>query len=289
MHLRAVDWLEQAWPQIAARLPEARPMDLTFETIQLELRDPGVLVVTLNRPDRLNAMNTAMMTEMRSLFTQLYVEPDLANCVILTGAGERGFCPGADLKERDGMSDAVWRRQHAIVEQFIRAMHQCPVPIVAAVNGVAMGGGLEIALACDFIYTADHARFAFPEVTRGIMPGAAGPQNLPRACGVRRAKEIVLTGQPFSAQEALRWGIVNFVCPVDELMDTAMETATVIAGNAPIGVRAAKKALDKATELDRATGYDFEIAAYNLTVPTEDRLEGVRAFNEKRRPEFKGR
>ncbi len=121
------------------------------------------------------------------------------------------------------------------------------------------------------------------------MPGAAGPQNLPRACGVRRAKEIVLTGQPFSAQEALKWGIVNLVCPVDELMETAMATAMVIAGNAPIGVRAAKKALDKATELDRASGYDFEIAVYNQTVPTEDRLEGVRAFNEKRKPEFKGR
>ena len=264
-------------------------MDLAFETLLTEMHDPKILVVTLNRPDRLNAMNTQMMTEMRGLFTALYVEPDIANCVVLTGAGDRGFCPGADLKERDGMTDEVWRRQHAIVEQFIRAMHQCPIPVIAAVNGVAMGGGLEIALACDFIYAAEHARFAFPEVTRGIMPGAAGPQNLPRACGVRRAKEIVLTGQPFSAKEARDWGIVNRLCSAETLFDEAMETARLIAANAPIGVRAAKKALDKATELDRATGYDFEIAAYNLTVPTEDRLEGVRAFNEKRKPEFKGR
>jgi enoyl-CoA hydratase/carnithine racemase len=264
-------------------------MDLTFETLLVEMPDPGILLVTMNRPDRLNAMNTAMMTDLRDLFTGLYVNPGLANCIVLTGAGERGFCPGADLKERDGMTDEVWRRQHAIVEQFVKAMHACPIPVIAAVNGVAMGGGLEIALACDFIYAADHARFAFPEVTRGIMPGAAGPQNLPRACGVRRAKEIVLTGAPFSAAEALEWGIANRLCKVETLLDEAIETARIIAANAPIGVRSAKKALDKATELDRASGYDFEITAYNLTVPTEDRLEGVRAFNEKRKPVFKGR
>jgi len=264
-------------------------MAQTYETLLVDTPEPGLMVVTMNRPERLNAMNTQMMTDLRELFTELYVRPDLANCIVLTGAGDRGFCPGADLKERDGMTDEVWRRQHAIVEQFIRAIHQCPIPIIAAVNGVAMGGGMEIALACDFIYAAETARFAFPEVTRGIMPGAAGPQNLPRACGVRRAKEIVLTGLPFSAAQALEWGIANRLCKPENLMVEALATARVIAANAPIGVRSAKKALDKATELDRATGYDFEIAAYNLTVPTEDRLEGVRAFNEKRKPVFKGR
>ena len=152
-----------------------------------------------------------------------------------------------------------------------------------------MGGGAEIALCCDFIYAADHARFAFPEVTRGIMPGAAGPQNLPRAVGVRRAKEIVLTGRPFSAQEAADWGMVNRVLPMADLLPAALDTADIIAANAPIGVRSAKAALDKATELDRATGYDFEIMAYGATIPTEDRLEGVRAFNEKRKPQFKGK
>ena len=262
---------------------------MKFDTLQIEDGEYGVMVVTMNRPDRLNAMNTAMMTELRALFTDLYVHADRARAVVLTGAGDRGFCPGADLKERDGMSDETWRSQHAIVEQIARAMIQAPMPVIAAVNGVAMGGGAEIALCCDFIYAADHARFAFPEVTRGIMPGAAGPQNLPRACGVRRAKEIVLTGQPFTAQEAQDWGMVNRVLPLADLMPAAIETARTIAENAPIGVRSAKKALDKAVELDRSTGYDFEIVAYNATVPTEDRLEGVRAFNEKRKPEFKGK
>lgn len=260
-----------------------------FETLQIERGTGDVMIVTLNRPDRLNAMNTVMMTELRALFEDLYVHADQARAVVLTGAGERGFCPGADLKERDGMSDETWRAQHAIVEQVARNMHLCPVPLIAAVNGVAMGGGAEIALACDFIYAADHARFAFPEVTRGIMPGMAGPQNLPRAVGVRRAKEIVLTGAPFSAAEAAEWGMVNKVLPLADLLPAALETARTIAANAPIGVRGARAALDKAVELDRSSGYDFEIAVYNHTVPSEDRSEGVRAFNEKRKPVFKGR
>lgn len=260
-----------------------------YENLLVETGEDGVMILTLNRPERLNAMNTEMMHELRTVFTDLYVHADQARCVIVTGAGDRGFCPGADLKERDGMTDETWRSQHALVEQIARAMMQAPQPLIAAVNGVAMGGGAEIALLCDFIYAADHARFAFPEVTRGIMPGMAGPQNLPRAVGVRRAKEIVLSGKPFSAQEAADWGMVNRILPLGDLMPAALETARAIAENAPIGVRSAKKALDKAVELDRATGYDFEIVAYGATIPTEDRLEGVAAFNEKRKPEFKGR
>ncbi len=264
-------------------------MELSFETLEITVHDPKITVVMMNRPGALNAMNTQMMRELRDVFQEFYVDPAQANCIILTGAGDRGFCSGADLKERDGMTDATWKRQHAIVEQLIRNMFNCPVPIIAAVNGVAMGGGFELALATDFIYAARTARFALPEVTRGIMPGAAGPQNLPRACGVRRAKEIVLTGKPFDAEQAAEWGIVNKVCEPANLIGEVLETARTIAENAPIGVRQAKKSLEKATELDRNSGYAFEIEAYNLTVPSEDRLEGVRAFNEKRKPVFKGR
>lgn len=264
-------------------------MELSFEHLTIEIHEPKITVVIMNRPQALNAMNTQMMRELRDVFQEFYVTPSLANCIVLTGAGDRGFCSGADLKERDGMSDETWKSQHAIVEQMIRNIFNCPIPIIAAVNGVAMGGGFELALATDFIYAARTARFALPEVTRGIMPGAAGPQNLPRACGVRRAKEIVLTGKPFDAETAEQWGIVNKVCEPENLLDDVLETARTIAENAPIGVRQAKKSLDKATELDRSSGYAFEIEAYNLTVPSEDRLEGVRAFNEKRKPVFKGR
>ncbi|MBU2532719.1 MAG: enoyl-CoA hydratase/isomerase family protein [Alphaproteobacteria bacterium] len=264
-------------------------MPATYETLKIETHELGIMVVIMNRPQALNAMNTQMMTELRDVFQAFYVDPGQANCIILTGAGDRGFCSGADLKERDGMSEETWKRQHAIVEQFVRNLMICPIPVIAAVNGVAFGGGFEIALACDFIYMSESARLALPEVTRGIMPGAAGPQNLPRACGVRRAKEIVLTGLPVSAAEALQWNIANRVCAPDKLMEEALQTARTIASNAPIGVRQAKKSLDKATELDRHSGYAFELEAYGAVINTQDRLEGVRAFNEKRKPVFKGR
>jgi enoyl-CoA hydratase/carnithine racemase len=156
------------------------------------------------------------------------------------------------------------------------------------VNGAAFGGGCEFVAAADFAYAADHARFALTETTLGIMPGAMGTQNLPRAVGERRAKEIILTGAPFSATEALAWGLVNRVVPKAELAAAAIETATRIAANAPIATRQAKKAISMATQTDLHVGYRYEIEAYNRLVTTRDRLEGVRAFNEKRKPDFKG-
>jgi enoyl-CoA hydratase/carnithine racemase len=170
-----------------------------------------------------------------------------------------------------------------------RAIMDCPVPVIAAVNGAAFGGGMELALACDFIYAAQSARFALTEVTLGIMPGAAGTQNLPRAVGQRRAKEIVLGGAPFTAEEAASWGMVNKVVADDRLLSEAHAAALRIAANAPVSVRQAKKSIDKATELDRMSGYAYEIEAYNRTVVTEDRQEGIAAYNEKRKPHYKGR
>lgn len=261
---------------------------MTYETLQVAIGADRVGVITLNRPEVRNAMNTTMMAEIRDLFAGFYVDPDQAACLILTGA-PGGFCSGADLRERKGMSDAAWRRQHAVVEQMVRAIHDCPIPIVAAVNGAAYAGGMEIALASDFIYAAQSARFALTEVTLGILPGAAGTQNLPRAVGVRRAKELILTGTPFTAAEAYEWGMVNKVVPDDKLMEEAAAVARRIAENAPVSVRQAKKAIDKATELDRSSGYAFELEAYYRTVVTEDRQEGINAFNEKRKPRYRGR
>lgn len=260
----------------------------TYETITVDIGADKVGVVTLNRPDALNAMNTQMMRELRDCFMQYYVDPSQAACLVITGTGNRGFCTGADLKERKGMTDETWRQQHAIVEQMVRAIVDCPVPIIAAINGHAYAGGMEIALACDFVYAAEHARFALTEVTLGIMPGAMGTQNLPRAVGVRRAKEIILTGTPFSAADALAWGMVNKVVPGDKLMDEVMAVARKIGANAPVSVRQAKKSMDKATDIDRSNGYSFEIEAYNRTVVTADRQEGINAFNEKRKPVYKG-
>ncbi|MBS0241050.1 MAG: enoyl-CoA hydratase/isomerase family protein [Proteobacteria bacterium] len=269
-------------------MPLNAPLKTEFKTISLVIGPDKVGVITLNRPDVRNAMNTQMMLDLRECFQQFYVMQNAAACLVVTGTGDQAFCSGGDLKERKGMSDETWRRQHAIIEQMVRNMHDCPIPIIAAINGAAYAGGMEIALACDFVYAAEHARFALTEVTLGIIPGACGTQNLPRAVGVRRAKEIILTGTPFTAADALQWGMVNKVVPGPKLMDEVMAVARKIAANAPVSVRQAKKSMDKATELDRSSGYAFEIEAYNRTVVTEDRQEGINAYNEKRKPVYKG-
>ena len=159
---------------------------MNYQTLLVEPRGEHILLVTLNRPDVLNALNTQMGMDQTDLWTRLTAEPGNTRCVVLTGAGDRAFCAGADLKERDGMTETVWRAQHEIFERAFMALMECPVPVIAAVNGHAFGGGLEMALCCDFIYAARGARMALPEVRLGLMPGGAGTQNLPRAAGERR-------------------------------------------------------------------------------------------------------
>ncbi len=260
----------------------------SFNTLSVETKDDHLLLVTMDRPDVLNAMNTEMMGELLNVFQSLYVDQQNLRVVVITGRGERGFCSGGDLKQRRGMTDAQWRQQHALLEQMMRAAALCPVPMIAAVNGDCFGGGLELALGCDFSYAADTARFGFPEGRVGIMPGAAGTQNLVRACGVRRAKEIMLTGLPFSSAEALDWNVVNAVVPQSELLDKTFKTASDMCGVAPVSAMQIKKSLDMATHADIMTGYAFEIEAYNRTIPLKDRQEGINAFNEKRKPVFRG-
>ena len=264
-------------------------MQESYETIAIEAVDEHRLVVRLNRPAVANALNTRMGLELRELFTEFYVSPGDIRCIVLTGAGEKAFCAGGDLKERNGMTDADWQRQHAIFEQMTLAVVECPIPIIAAVNGAAYGGGTELALACDFIYAGRRARFALTEVTLGIMPGALGPQNLARAAGVRRAKEAVLTGLPFGAEEALAWGVANRVCENDALVDEALATAARIASNAPLATRRAKRTMSIGSDLDLRSAFALDLEAYNRLVPTDDRQEGVRAFNEKRPARFRGR
>ena len=259
----------------------------SYPTLALESRSEHILLVTLNRPQVLNALNTQMGKDQIDLWTRLAAEPGSTRCVVLTGAGERAFCAGADLKERDGMTETVWRAQHEIFERAFMALMECPVPVIAAVNGAAFGGGLEMALCCDFIYAARGARMALPEVRLGLMPGGAGTQNLPRAGGERRAKELIMSAESFDAQQGYEWGVVNRVC--DNVLDDALSTAEKIAANAPIAVRQAKKSIHYGLQMDLLTGYRFEIEAYNQLVGTEDRKEGVRAFNEKRKAKFQGK
>lgn len=262
---------------------------MTFETLTIEDHGGGVKVVTLNRPAVRNALNTRMGEELRELFVPLKFTPGDLRCLIVTGAGEKAFCAGGDLKERHGMSDDTWRLQHAIFEEAYYAVMDCSVPVIAAVNGAAYAGGCELALACDFIYAAEGVRFALTEVTIGIMPGAGGTQNLPRAVGERRAKELILTGRPFTAEEAALWGMVNAVVPPPELLPAALAAARRIADNAPISVRQAKTSIHHGLQADLQTGLQLEVQAYERMISTADRREGIRAFNEKRKPAFEGR
>lgn len=264
-------------------------MRAEFETIVLSRIDGHILTVTLNRPEVSNALNTQMGLDLVELFERFSIDLEDLRAVIVTGSGTKAFCAGGDLKQRDGMTDEAWRAQHLIFERMVRAILGCPIPVIAAVNGAAYGGGCEIAAASDFIYAASTARFALTEVTLGIMPGAGGTQNLARAVGERRAKELILSGQPFTVAEAEAWGLVNRVVEPAGLTEATLTIARRIAANGPLAVRQAKQSIHRGLQMSLWDGLAFEIEAYNRLVPTEDRREGVRAFNERRKPAFRGR
>jgi enoyl-CoA hydratase/carnithine racemase len=259
----------------------------SYETLQVT-RDHHVVTVEMHRPGALNAMNTAMGRELLDCFEKLFWDKE-ARVVILTGSGEKAFCVGGDLKERQGMTDDAWRDPHIIFEQAAFRVLRCPQPVIAAVEGFAMGGGCELAVLSDFVVASETAVFAVPEVTRGIFPGIGGTQLLPRIVGTPFAKEMIFTGRRVAAEEAKSVGLINHVAPAGQALAKAREIASTIAQNGPIAVRQAKKAIAWGSEADLETGMMLAIEAYNITVNTEDRLEGVRAFNEKRAPEFQGR
>jgi enoyl-CoA hydratase/carnithine racemase len=256
-------------------------------TIKIEEPASGVTLIAFNRPEVANALSTQMGLELLEAWTELKARPDV-RCVILTGAG-RHFQAGADLKERNGMTDEAWAEQHKVFEAMIRAQLALEVPVIAAVNGAAMGGGCEMTLACDFAYAAETARFGLPEVGLGIMPGLGGTQLLARSAGERRAVEILVSGRPLSAQEALQAGIVNRVVAADQVMTASLETAQRIAANAPLSVKALKHVVHEGYGMDLAAAMELELSHYNRLFKTADRREGIASFNEKRTPDFSGR
>ena len=262
---------------------------MRYENILIEplAELPGVSVLTLNRPALLNAMNTRMFEEILDCARRISHD-DSVRCMILTGAG-RSFCAGADLKERQGMDDATWRRQHHTIEEAFLALKEIPQATIAAVEGHAYAGGMELALMCDFIIASTTARFALAEVKRGIMPGGGGIQNLVRSAGMRRAKQYLFTGDPFDAARAEALGVVNEVTPEGGALARCVEIARAILDAAPMSVRYAKLAASRGGEVDFHTGYALDIAAYNVLVQSEDRKEGINAFNEKRKPVWKNR
>lgn len=264
-------------------------LEQQFETLIVEQPLPNVVQVSLNRPERRNAFNTRMAEELLLLWGRLSTAPPGdVRCLIVTGSGDKAFCAGADLKERRDMDADTWHRQHALYERMSYDLMNLPMPTIAAVEGAAFAGGCELALACDFIHAAESARFALTEVTLGLIPGIGGTQNLPRAIGLRRAREVLVTGRPFDARDAEAWGMVNRLTPPGGALKSALVVAETITANAPLAVRAVLSAADDGGGTTLVAGLERELAAYRPLIETKDRQEGILAFNEKRKPRFRG-
>lgn len=245
-------------------------------------------ILTINRPKTLNALNIETLKEIQ-LGIQEVKDRSEMKVLIITGAGEKAFVAGADIAEMKDMSSIEAINFSKLGHQTLKMIQDLDQPVIAAVNGFALGGGTEIALACDFIYASENARFGLPEVTIGIFPGFGGTQRLPRLIGKGRAKELILTGKMISVQEAFQMGMVNRIFPLASLMDETKKVAAQIAGNGAMGVRLAKMVVNTGFNMDLAEACALETYAFGIGFATEDRKEGMTAFIEKRKPDYKGR
>lgn len=245
-----------------------------------------IAIITLNRPKMRHAFNTEMAKTLRDLFRQLHDEP--VRAVILTSSTEDAFCSGADLKERNGMTDEQWHAQHQLFEEMFQAIAHCKHPTIAAINSYTLAGGFEIALNMDLIVAGKQTIVGLTEVMRGIMPGGGGARLLPKRVPLHIAKEWLFTGKLVQAEEAHRAGLFNRLVAPAEVFNEALDLAIHIADNAPLGVQGVKK-VSEVSHLSPEEAYRFEIDTYNEVVALEDRVEGILAFNEKRKPNFNGR
>jgi enoyl-CoA hydratase/carnithine racemase len=261
----------------------------TYEFVVLRRHDSAghVAELRLDRPEALNALSTAMAAEIVSATAELTADQSV-RAVVLSASGDRAFCVGADLKERNGYSDEELRRQRPIFRAAFAGVLELPVPTIAAVSGYALGGGFEFALSCDLIVADPSTVLGLPEVTVGVIPGGGGTQLLSRRVGVARASDLIFTGRRLEAPEADRLGLVDRMAPAGQARDVALALATTIAANSPVGLRNAKHALRQGATADLRTALDVEDAAWRATAFSGDRREGVAAFNEKRRPEWPG-
>jgi enoyl-CoA hydratase/carnithine racemase len=257
------------------------------KTVHFKELDNGIALITLNRPHAANALSTNMLEELKAILDSCQFDPSI-RCVIITGAGEKVFCAGADLKERAGMDAQTVKKTVSLIRNCINQIEGLPQPVIAAVNGSAFGGGTELALACDIRVVSETAMFALTETSLGIIPGAGGTQRLPRLVGKGRAKELIFTARRMDAAEAKEIGLAEYVVNRESLLEKASELAGQIVRNAPIALAQAKFAIDKGYDTDLQTGLAIEQSAYEITIPTKDRLEGLQAFKEKRTPHYKG-
>ena len=260
---------------------------IMYKTLIYEKKD-NIGVLTINRPDKLNTLSNELTEELVQFLNEAEKDADL-RALVITGAGEKAFVAGADINElivRDGI---MGRDVSRFRQDLFARIENLPIPVIAAVNGYALGGGLELALACNIRIASQKAQFGAPEVKLGIIPGDGGTQRLPRLVGLGRAMELVLTGDFIDAAEAYRIGLVNRVVPPEKLMEDVMELAKKIASRPPLAIKYAKEAVNRSQEGDTASGYALESYLHALACTTEDKAEGVAAFLEKRKGDFKGK
>jgi enoyl-CoA hydratase/carnithine racemase len=255
--------------------------------VQIGLED-HVATVRLNRPEALNAISGELADELAGALLQAAADP-AAWVVVLAAAGEKAFCVGADLKERNRLDDAGWMRNRLLMRAMFDSLRSLPQPTIASVFGYALGGGFELALNCDLVVATEDAVFGLPEVTVGIVPGGGGTQLLPRKIGAARAKELVFTGRRISGVEAFEMGLVARVVHDEDIEKTTTELAREICRSSPISVREAKRAIERGTGVSVDDAIELEDLAWRRAVASEDRREGIAAFNEKRDPQWKGR
>lgn len=259
---------------------------MAYENILFEIRD-GVAVLTFNRPKALNALNLATLKEVTEVLDRIE-EDRTIRVLVLTGAGEKAFVAGADISGFPSMNPLEARKFAEVGQAIFFKLEQLPIPVIACVNGFALGGGCEIAMSCDFIYASDKARFGQPEVNLGLIPGFGGTQRLARLVGRAKAKELCMTGEMIDAQQARELGLVAKVFPADQLFEETMKVARLLATR-PAGVlRSIKQLVNRGLDTDLKTACALEVEAFGLCFASKDAREGVAAFLEKRKPEFKG-
>ena len=259
---------------------------MEFNNIIFKVEDE-IALITFNRPKALNALNQDLLTEFSQALDEIAENEDI-RVLVLTGTGDKAFVAGADITELAKFNPLEAKLFSRKGQATINKLQELAIPVIAAVNGFALGGGSEIALACDFIYASENANFGLPEITLGLIPGFGGTQRLPRIVGSNLAKELVFTGKMLSAVEAKDVGLVNKICTTNDLLKDVMKTARVIASKGKVSLRAAKQVINNGLNVDLQTGCNIEIDAFAVCMASEDAKEGTSAFLEKRKANFKG-
>ncbi|MCY7735527.1 enoyl-CoA hydratase [Bacillus safensis] len=256
--------------------------------VHFSIQDEQIGIMTLNRPKQANSLSSTMLEEINQTIQEIKHDESI-RCLLITGAGSKVFCAGADLKERRLMTETEAKGAVRLIQQTFIEIESIPVPVIAVMNGHALGGGLELALACDLRIARAGARLGLPETGLAIIPGAGGTQRLPRLIGLGKAKELIFTGASLQAEEAIQIGLIEHISVADSLMNDAISLAKQIIKNGPLALKEAKQAIQSSLDHDLHTGLKKEYEAYLRLIDTEDRTEGLQAFQEKRTPQYRGR